>query len=80
MEGQPPAYTMLTTWPGRDVEPIHDQQIVVLRAEDWAAWTYLTRPQEELLRPSPAGSLAVEMVRPGSDQRSMAIAKGDAIL
>lgn len=69
-EGQgtaPPAFTMLTTSPGPDVEPYHSRQIVVLRPEDWAAWIYLTKPEKELLRPLREGSLAVETVRKRSD-------------
>lgn len=69
-EGQgnhPPAFTMLTTAPGPDVEPYHGRQIVVLRPEDWAAWIHLSKPEAELLRPLPEGSLAVETVRPGAD-------------
>jgi len=63
-----PAFTMLTTSPGPDVEPYHDRQVVVLRPSDWAHWIYLTRPEKELLRPLPEGSLQVETVRPGKDQ------------
>jgi putative SOS response-associated peptidase YedK len=64
---QPASMTMLTTKPGPDVEPIHNRQVVVLRPDDWQHWIKLTKPQEELLRPLPAGSLAVEQVRHGSD-------------
>lgn len=64
---QPPAFTMLTTAPGPDVAPIHNRQIVVLRPQDWWAWLGLTKPEGELLRALPAGSLAVEEVRRGSD-------------
>jgi putative SOS response-associated peptidase YedK len=64
--GEPPSFTMLTTAPGPDIAPYHDRQVVVLRPEDWAAWLYLTRPEEELLRPLPAGTLEVETVRPES--------------
>jgi putative SOS response-associated peptidase YedK len=63
----PPAFTMLTTSPGPDVEPYHSRQVVVLPPENWAAWIYLTKPEGELLRPLPAGSLKVETVRKGSD-------------
>jgi putative SOS response-associated peptidase YedK len=63
----PPAFTMLTTSPGPDVEPYHSRQVVVLQPEDWAAWIYLTKPENELLRPLPEGSLDVETVREGSD-------------
>jgi putative SOS response-associated peptidase YedK len=65
--GGPPAFTMLTTAPGPDVEPYHDRQVAVLRPEAWAAWLYLTKPEAELLRPLPTGSLEVETVRSGSD-------------
>jgi putative SOS response-associated peptidase YedK len=63
----PPAFTMLTTSPGPDVEPYHSRQVVVLPPEDWAAWIYLTKPESELLRPLPEGSLDVDTVRAGSD-------------
>jgi putative SOS response-associated peptidase YedK len=62
-----PAFTMLTTSPGPDVEPYHSRQVVVLPPEDWAAWIYLTKPEKDLLCPLPAGSLEVETVREGSD-------------
>jgi putative SOS response-associated peptidase YedK len=66
-KGTAPAFTMLTTAPGPDVEPYHPRQVVVLRPQDWAAWIYLTRSESELLRPLPQGSLDVETVRAGSD-------------
>jgi putative SOS response-associated peptidase YedK len=63
----PPSFTMLTTTPGPDVAPIHDRQIVVLQPKDWRHWLDLTKDEADLLRPLPAGSLAVEMVRKGVD-------------
>lgn len=57
------AFTILTTAPGPDVAPIHDRQVVVLPKADWMAWLDLTRPEAELLKPLPAGSLIVEQVR-----------------
>ena len=65
-----PAFTMLTTEPGQDVKPYHNRQVVVLQPEDWVRWLYLTKPEAELLRPLPRGSLNVETVRGGSDQGS----------
>jgi putative SOS response-associated peptidase YedK len=59
-----PSFVMLTTAPGPDIAPYHDRQVCVLRPDEWAAWLFLTRPQAELLRPLPAGSLVVETVRP----------------
>lgn len=58
------SFTMLTTEPGPDIAPYHDRQVVVLKPEDWAAWLFLTRPEAELLKPLPAGSLLIETVRP----------------
>jgi putative SOS response-associated peptidase YedK len=66
-QGRRPAFAMLTTSPGPDVEPYHDRQIVVLPPEDWAAWIYLSKPEKQLLRPLPAGSFNVETIRSGSD-------------
>jgi putative SOS response-associated peptidase YedK len=62
-DGAGEAFTLLTTEPGPDVAPIHNRQIVVLDRPDWLAWLDLSRPESELLRPLPAGRLAVEQVR-----------------
>lgn len=59
------SFTMLTTEPGPDIDPVHDRQVCMLQPEDWAAWLFLTRAGEELLRPLPAGTLVVEVVREG---------------
>ncbi len=64
--GEPPSFAMLTTAPGPDIAPYHDRQVVVLRPADWAHWLFLTKPEEELLKPLLAGSLKVETVRPES--------------
>ena len=61
------SFTMLTTAPGPDIQPYHDRQVCVLAPDEWAAWLFLTRPQEELLRPLPKGTLGVTLVRNGSD-------------
>jgi putative SOS response-associated peptidase YedK len=58
---------MLTTSPGPDIAPYHDRQVVVLRPVDWSAWINLSKPESELLKPLPAGSLNEETVRQGSD-------------
>jgi putative SOS response-associated peptidase YedK len=57
------AFTLLTTEPGADVALIHNRQMVVLERSDWHAWLNLERPEAELLRPLPPGSLMVEQVR-----------------
>jgi putative SOS response-associated peptidase YedK len=60
------SFTMLTTTPGPDIEPYHDRQVVILRPADWAHWLFLTKPEDELLKPLPKGSLTVETIRPGA--------------
>lgn len=55
------AFAMLTTEPGPDVAHYHDRQIVVLPPGAGAHWLDLSAP-EEILRPSPLGSLFVERV------------------
>jgi putative SOS response-associated peptidase YedK len=62
-DGAGDAFTILTTEPGADVAPIHNRQVVVLERADWLVWLDLTKPEPELLRPLPAGSLTVEQVR-----------------
>ena len=62
-EGGEDAFTLLTTEPGPDVAPIHNRQVVVLERADWQAWLQLERPEAELVRSLPAGSLTVEQVR-----------------
>jgi len=61
------SFTMLTTEPGPDIAPVHDRQVCVLKPEDWAAWLFLTKPEAELLRPLPAGTFVVEVVREGKE-------------
>ena len=62
-DGSGEAFTILTTAPGPDVAPYHDRQVVILDRSDWFAWLDLSRPETELLRPLPAGSLLVQQVR-----------------
>ena len=62
-DGWGEAFTILTTQPGPDVAPIHNRQVVVIDRVDWLAWLDLSRPEHDLLRPLPAGSLLVEQVR-----------------
>ncbi|HYJ53823.1 MAG TPA: SOS response-associated peptidase [Allosphingosinicella sp.] len=54
------ACTMLTVEPGPDVAPYHNRQIVIVPRADWGRWLDGSAPAAELLRPSPAGSLAVK--------------------
>jgi putative SOS response-associated peptidase YedK len=54
---QPPVFTLLTCAPGPDIAPVHARQIIPLEPADWRAWLALSRPEPEILRPTPAGVL-----------------------
>jgi putative SOS response-associated peptidase YedK len=56
------AFTMLTMEPGPDIAPYHDRQIVILERDAWSDWLDPSVPAPSLIRPLPAGSLAVEQV------------------
>jgi putative SOS response-associated peptidase YedK len=56
------AFTMLTCEPAPDVAPYHNRSIVVLAPAECARWLDNSIPAPELLKPLPAGSLAVEQV------------------
>ena len=58
------AFSMLTTESGADVAPYHDRQVCILSPGQALEWLDLTRPEGELLRPLPAGSLSVRKVYP----------------
>ena len=53
---------MLTMAPEPDVAPYHDRQIAILDRAHWADWLDPTVSSRSLLKPLPAGSLAVEQV------------------
>ena len=63
------AFAMLTTTPGPDTAPCHDRQIVLFEPGRAMEWLDLTTPETDLLRPSPAGRLAVEQVFPPPETR-----------
>jgi putative SOS response-associated peptidase YedK len=60
-------WAMLTTEPGPDIAPYHDRQIVVLGADEGRGWLDLTRPESEILRAAPKGTLTVERDFPAGD-------------
>ena len=57
------AYTMLTMEPGPDIAPYHDRQIVTFAPQAGMDWLTLSRPQRELLAPTPAGGLVARTLR-----------------
>jgi putative SOS response-associated peptidase YedK len=56
-------FAMLTTEPGPDVKPYHDRQICVLKPKDGMDWLSLSRPEIELLKPLPKGTLEHRQTR-----------------
>jgi len=62
-EDWPESYAVLTTAANPDVAPYNDRQMAVIRREERMAWLDLTAPEEELLRPLPAGSFRVQQER-----------------
>lgn len=53
-------FAMLTTRPGADIKPYHKRQICLLPAAVGMDWLLLDKPQDEILRATPAGTLAVK--------------------
>jgi putative SOS response-associated peptidase YedK len=58
-DGWPESFTLLTTEPGPDMQPYHNRQVVVVPRGLWGAWLDPEADPAEILKPSPAGSLAV---------------------
>jgi putative SOS response-associated peptidase YedK len=56
------AFTMLTHEPSPDVAPYHGRSIAIFSPTECVRWLDHAIPAGELLRPLPAGSLAVEQV------------------
>lgn len=56
------AFTMLTCPPHPDVEPYHNRGVVLLGRDDMARWFDPAIPSRELLKPLPAGALAVTQI------------------
>lgn len=63
-------FTLLTVEAGPDVAPIHGRQPVPLGPDRWAAWLDPDRPTEDLLEPSPPGTLVFEKVAAGRDEQA----------
>jgi putative SOS response-associated peptidase YedK len=56
-------FTLLTCDPGPDIIPLHDRQVVILKPASWAEWLSPKADPDKLsalLKPLPAGSIAVE--------------------
>ena len=56
-------FAMLTVAPGADVAPYHDRQIVVLPPAKAMDWLDLRKPQADVLKALPVGSLRHHLLR-----------------
>lgn len=56
-------FALLTTEPGPDIAPYHDRQVIPMAPRDGLDWLRLAKPEAEILRPLPAGSLTHELLR-----------------
>ena len=56
-------FAMLTTRPGPDIRHYHNRQPCLLTPMAGFDWLASEKPREELLRPSPRGTLAVRMAQ-----------------
>lgn len=56
-------FAMLTAEPSPDVKPYHDRQICLLRPQEGIDWLRSSRPEAELLRPLPKGTLEHRVTR-----------------
>lgn len=55
-EDWPESFAALTIDAAPDLAAYTDRQMAVMPKPDWSAWLFGERPEEELLRPLPAGS------------------------
>lgn len=65
----PEAYGVLTVAANDDVAPYHDRQMTVLKRRQRLDWLDGSIPENELLRPLPAGSFRVRESRPAKAQQ-----------
>ncbi len=57
------AFSLLTSEPGPDVAPYHSRGIIPLAPTAGLDWLALSRPQDDLFRPLPAGTLVATTLR-----------------
>ncbi|MGZ2461758.1 SOS response-associated peptidase family protein [Rhizobium anhuiense] len=59
-DGWPEAYAILTIEANADIAPHHDRQMAVLTRDHRMAWLDGLLPEDEILRPLPAGTFRVK--------------------
>ena len=72
-EGWPEAYAILTIEANADIAPYHDRQMAVLTREQSVAWLDGLLPEDEILRPLPAGTFRIKLTSGASDQPALSL-------
>ena len=73
IEAWPEAYAILTIEANADIAPIHDRQMAVLTRDQRMAWLDGLVPEEEILRPLPAGTFRITRQTGASAQPMLAV-------
>ncbi|MBY5690425.1 SOS response-associated peptidase [Rhizobium leguminosarum] len=71
--GWPEAYAILTIEANADIAPYHDRQMAVLTRDQRMDWLDGLLPEEEILRPLPAGTFRVKPLSNVPFQSSLAV-------
>nr|WP_250812630.1 SOS response-associated peptidase [Neorhizobium tomejilense] len=71
--GWPEAYAILTVEANADIAPYHDRQMAVLTRDQRKDWLDGLLPEEEILRPLPAGTFPVKPLSNASFQSRLAV-------
>ncbi|WP_184401921.1 SOS response-associated peptidase family protein [Rhizobium sp. BK650] len=72
-EDWPEAYTILTIEANADIAPYRDRQMAVLTRDQRMDWLDGTVPEDEILRPLPAGTFRIKRTSGASDQPALAL-------
>jgi putative SOS response-associated peptidase YedK len=72
IEDWPEAYAILTIDANADLAPFHDRQMAVLKRDQRLAWLDGLLPEDEILRPLPAGTFRVRSHSTSPDQQMLA--------
>ncbi|MBB2671486.1 UNVERIFIED_ORG: putative SOS response-associated peptidase YedK [Rhizobium esperanzae] len=72
-ENWPEAYAILTIEANVDIAPFHDRQMAVLTRDQRMAWLDGLLPEDEILRPLPAGTFRIKRHTGASAQKVLAV-------
>ena len=72
-DGWPEAYAILTIEANADIAPFHDRQMAVLPRDQRMAWLDGLLPEDQMLRPLPAGTFRVKRHAGAPAQNMLAV-------